>query len=286
MEHQLEHGHVVLHDLDRVTSTQDEAARRLGAGDPAPFAVLAREQTAGRGRLGRRFVTPPGAGVAVTVVLRTGLPLDARTWIPLAAGLAVIDVLAAPPLGLAPVDADGGGDVGLKWPNDIHTVDGRKLGGILVEGRGPDHVLVGIGLNLHGPVRDADGATVPGAAWLLGPGSVTGRDRTGSSAEGVRRTLGADLARAVPRETGALESTGGDARAAHIYQRYTVTCLTLGRTVRVEPLGAARGECAPSALLGTAQAIDDRGRLVLRTPVGTDVPVDVGDVRHGPRDDR
>lgn len=277
---------VVLHDLGVVTSTQDEAARRLAAGEGAPFAVLAREQTAGRGRLGRRFATPAGVGVALTVTLRTTLAMEARTWIPLAAGLAVIDVLAAPPVGIVPAGPDGGGAVGLKWPNDIHTVDGRKLGGILVEVRGLDHVMVGIGLNLTGPVLDVDGAEVPQAAWLYGPGSVTGRSMTGPQAESARRGLAADLARAVKREVGILESAGGDARASGTHQRYAVTCLTLGRAVRVEQLGEPSAQEAHSCLRGTARRIDSSGRLVLRTSAGTDLPVDVGDVRHGPRDDR
>nr|WP_276544919.1 biotin--[acetyl-CoA-carboxylase] ligase [Brachybacterium muris] len=272
--------------MDVVTSTQDEAARRLAAGEAAPFAVLAREQTAGRGRLGRRFASPAGVGVALTVSLRTTLPMEGRTWIPLAAGLAVIDVLAAPPARIVPVGPGGGGAVGLKWPNDIHTVDGRKLGGILVEGRGLDHVMVGIGLNLTGPVRDIDGDEVPQAAWLYGPGSVTGRSMTGPQAESARRGLAADLAWAVQREVGILESAGGDARASGTHQRYTVTCLTLGRAVRVEPLGEPSAQEAHSCLRGTARRIDSSGRLVLRTSAGTDLPVDVGDVRHGPRDDR
>lgn len=291
MEHEhVDHGQdvrrVVLHDLDVVTSTQDEAARRLTAGEAAPFAVLAREQTAGRGRLGRRFASPAGVGVALTVSLRTTLPMEGRTWIPLAAGLAVIDVLAAPPSRIVPVGPGGGGAVGLKWPNDIHTVDGRKLGGILVEGRGLDHVMVGIGLNLTGPVRDIDGDEVPQAAWLYGPGSVTGRSMTGPQAESARRGLAADLARAVQREVGILESAGGDARASGTHQRYAVTCLTLGRAVRVEQLGGPSAQEAHSCLRGTARRIDSSGRLVLRTSAGTDLPVDVGDVRHGPRDDR
>lgn len=286
MGHEQERHAVVLHDLAVVTSTQDEAARRLAAGERDPFAVLAREQTAGRGRLGRRFATPAGAGVALTVVLRTSLPVQARTWIPLAAGLAVIDVLVAPPVGLPPVGAGSGGAAGLKWPNDIHTVDGRKLGGILVEARGAHHVMVGIGVNLTGPVHDVDGAEVPEAAWLYGRGSLTGQDLTAPGTEAVRRGLGADLARAVQREVGILESADGDARASGTHHRYTVTCLTLGRSVRVEPLGEPSSQEAHAALRGTARRIDSTGRLVLRASAGQDIPVDVGDVRHGPREDR
>lgn len=294
-DHELDHDSVrheivdgvVVHSRDVVTSTQDEAGRLWRQGQHTPFAVLAAEQTAGRGRLGRGFVTPPGGGLALTVALRTDLPVGARTWFPLAAGLAVIDSLAGAGLDLTPVrrgPAGTVGHVGLKWPNDIHTVDGRKLGGILVEGRGPDCVLVGIGLNLRGPVRDADGAEVPGAAWLSGPGSVTGREATDLGTEELRRVLTRGLLQGVLRESRLLEAEGGNARATGTLDRYAVTCLTLGRAVDVEPLGVA---CAPgerSRLSGLARSIDDHGRLVLHLADGTDVPVDVGDVRHGPRD--
>lgn len=280
------HGTTV-HCPDVVTSTQDHAADLWRAGEPTPFAVLAREQVAGRGRLGRSFVTPPGGGLAITVAIRTDLPVAARSWFPLAAGLAVIDALCGPSLDLAPARRGPGGtvgEVGLKWPNDIHTSDGRKLGGILVEGHGADGVLVGIGLNLRGPVRDAGGAEVPGAAWLLGPGSLTGRVDTPAAVEQLRRALAGELLAGVLREVRILGSTGGDARESGTLDRYTVTCLTLGRRVQVEPLGATSTPVAPSGASGTAQAIDDRGRLVLRTAEGALVPVDVGDVRHGPRE--
>src|SRR5699024_6242306 len=92
----------MIHRLDAVASTQDEAAahwdgRQGHAAAPveAPYAILAREQTAGRGRLGRRFVSPPGGALALTVAHRSAVPPAARSWFPLAAGLAVIDTLSA-----------------------------------------------------------------------------------------------------------------------------------------------------------------------------------------------
>lgn len=276
----------VIHRLEDVASTQDEAAARwdgaAGSAATAPFAVLAREQTAGRGRLGRRFVSPPGGALALTVAHRSALPPTGRTWFPLAAGLAVIDTLSAvlAPGTSASATSVTAAELGLKWPNDIQTVEGRKLGGILVEGRGPHGVLVGIGLNLLGPIRDVDGESVPGATWLLGPGGILGRDASSpAEVDQLRERIGTHLARAVSRELAALESTGGDAQDAGTHQRYTMTCLTLGSMVRVDRLDPAETGDSGS-VRGTARAIDAHGRLVIDLDEGRGLAVDVGDVRH------
>ncbi|WP_193105263.1 biotin--[acetyl-CoA-carboxylase] ligase [Brachybacterium sp. FME24] len=265
--------------LGTVTSTQDEAAQRLVAGEAVPFALTAREQRAGRGRLGRRFASPDGGNVYLTYVHRTGLDLERRTWFPLAAGLAAVDALSA-------VVGTDGVRLGLKWPNDLHTEDGRKLGGILVEGRGPDAVLIGIGLNVRGPVRDADGTEVPGAAWLLGdrgvrPGVGAPEIDEATRTDSTREQIEQALATALAAELGALESTDGDADTAGIARRYTMTCLTFGQDVRVDPLGAiGAGGAQARPLHGTARRVDVRGRLVVDLEEGDQVAVDVGDVRH------
>ena len=119
--------------LGSVTSTQDEA-RAL----PVGAIVVADEQTAGRGRLDRRWEAPAGSALLATFVVAPH-PLAS-----LAAGVA-----AASACGAA---------VRLKWPNDL-LLDARKLGGILVEG-GPGKQLIGIGINL--------GWAPPGAARLEG----------------------------------------------------------------------------------------------------------------------
>ena len=167
-----------------MTSTQDEATLRLREGQPLPFVLTARRQTSGRGRLGRAFASPAGASLSFTYAHRTGLDPADRGWIPLTAGLATVSTLSQE-LGLR-----AGDQIGLKWPNDLHTHDGRKLGGILVEGRGADVVLVGIGLNLRGPVRQPDGSVVPGAAWLRGEGGLLPeavRRPAGRAAQGTAR---------------------------------------------------------------------------------------------------
>ena len=107
--------------LGSVTSTQD-VAREL----PIGSIVVADHQTAGRGRLDRRWESPPGTALLVSFVL------ERNPLLSLAAGVAAAEAC--------------GPDVRLKWPNDL-LLDGRKLGGILVEAT-PDKALCGVGINL------------------------------------------------------------------------------------------------------------------------------------------
>ena len=118
-----------LHHITRTTSTQYEARRLIeeglaGAGD----AVVADEQSAGRGRFGRVWISPTG-GMYATVIL----PSD--PLISLKAGLALVSVLRR-----------AGVSAGLKWPNDV-LVEDRKIAGVLIETT-DELSLVGIGLNL------------------------------------------------------------------------------------------------------------------------------------------
>ena len=265
-----------LERLGAVSSTQDEAAARLREGLRPPFAVTATRQDSGRGRLGRPFSSPDGASLALSYAHRTSLAPTRRGWFPLAAGLAALTALAR----VVPGGEDGR-SIGLKWPNDLHTTDGRKLGGILVEARGEGDLLLGIGMNLAGPVLTADGAAVPEAAWLRGPDGQRPASGPGDGAP-LREALEEALVAALAEELGALESAGGDGDAAGLRRRYTMTCLTLGRAVRVDPLGGmGRGGDEDPALRGTARDIDGHGRLVLDLAEGGgELAVDVGDVRH------
>ena len=277
--------------FETLTSTQDEAARCLAGGQASPFVVTARRQTAGRGRLGREFASPEGASVSVTYVHRTALSPHQRGWFPLAAGLAAVTAVSEVldwREGAEEAEGAGGAPrpgVGLKWPNDLHTEDGRKLGGILVEGRGADAVLLGIGLNLRGPIRQEDGTPVPGAAWLLGKAGIRSGRWAGEYSQ-LRERLEDALATALAGELAALESTGGDGVSAGTHGRYTMTCLTLGRAVRVDPLGeTGSGGATIPPQRGIARKIDEHGRLVLDLAGGGQFAVDVGDVRHLRPDD-
>src|SRR5215210_7310058 len=126
--------------FDSLPSTNTEAARQAALGAPEGLCVVAREQTAGRGRRARSWVSPKDAGLYVSIVLRPAL--EARRWplITLAAALAVRDAL----LEACELNAD------IKWPNDL-LADGRKLCGILAEtaeGARGHAVVLGVGVNL------------------------------------------------------------------------------------------------------------------------------------------
>jgi BirA family biotin operon repressor/biotin-[acetyl-CoA-carboxylase] ligase len=128
--------------FDQIGSTLD-VAHRVGPDAPSGTLVLADEQTAGRGRHGRRWASAPGAGIWLTLVER---PADARALdvLSLRCGLYAAEAL----------DDLATSRIGVKWPNDLY-VGGRKLAGILIEtrwrGTAPDWVAIGMGLNVSAP---------------------------------------------------------------------------------------------------------------------------------------
>lgn len=119
------------------------------SGKPHGFAVLAENQTAGRGRLGKTWLSPPGKGLYCTILVRPELDMQEYSKITLTAGLAVSLTL----------EEFCRLDVQLKWPNDIY-IAGRKSGGILVETSSLQNssdacfALVGIGLNVNGMINE------------------------------------------------------------------------------------------------------------------------------------
>jgi len=137
-------------------STNDVAARLATGGAAEGTIVVADAQTSGRGRSGRSWFSPPGAGLYVSVVLRPRVDGESRTWPPL--------VTIAAGVGLAEgIRAASALPVELKWPNDVVIADRpaaraserrwRKLAGILAEasatGRDLQHVILGFGINVH-----------------------------------------------------------------------------------------------------------------------------------------
>ncbi|HEX5096640.1 MAG TPA: biotin--[acetyl-CoA-carboxylase] ligase [Acidimicrobiia bacterium] len=123
--------------FDTIDSTNRYLLELAAAGAPDGVVAVADTQTAGRGRLGRTWVAPPGASLLVSVLLRQNVAVTRAHLLTVAAGLAAIDAVRS----LAAIDAQ------LKWPNDV-VVDDRKLAGILAEANG-DAVVLGMGLNVH-----------------------------------------------------------------------------------------------------------------------------------------
>src|SRR5688572_20615977 len=118
--------------VERCTSTNDVLLKQPGA---EPALLAAEEQTAGRGRRGRRWHSAPGAGATFSLGRRIRRPARELPALSLVAGVAAARALRAL-----------GADVQVKWPNDL-VVGGAKLGGILVETRSSGHAVIGIGIN-------------------------------------------------------------------------------------------------------------------------------------------
>jgi BirA family biotin operon repressor/biotin-[acetyl-CoA-carboxylase] ligase len=126
------------HDVrwfDVVDSTNHYLLECAAEGAREGIVAVADEQTAGRGRLGRTWVAPPGSALLVSVLLRPKLPPERLHLLTLATALAVIDALQ-------------GVDARLKWPNDVVVAD-RKLAGILAEADGAGAIVIGMGLNVR-----------------------------------------------------------------------------------------------------------------------------------------
>lgn len=130
--------------LDETDSTNDEAARLLAAGRTAPFAVIARRQTRGRGRFGRVWHSEANGNLYVSIAFRPQVAPAQMSAFTLWMGLNICELLANFTR-LTP---------GLKWPNDI-LFDGRKAGGMLTEARvDADQIrdlVFGLGLNVNSP---------------------------------------------------------------------------------------------------------------------------------------
>ncbi|MFE9889362.1 biotin--[acetyl-CoA-carboxylase] ligase [Streptomyces scopuliridis] len=242
-------------------STNSDLATRARAGaDGTPGAaegtvLIAEEQTAGRGRLDRRWSAPARSGLFFSVLLRPGpgVPVHRYGWLPLLTGVAVAAGLARA----------AGVDTALKWPNDLLvTVDGeeRKAGGILAERAGDDAVVVGVGVNVS---LHAAELPVP-AAGSLALANAVSLDRD---------TLLRGVLRSLEQWYGEWREAGGDPAASRLQEAYAAGCATLGRTVRAVLPGDRE-------LLGEAVAVDGDGRLVVATEDGARHPVGAGDIVH------
>jgi BirA family transcriptional regulator, biotin operon repressor / biotin---[acetyl-CoA-carboxylase] ligase len=191
--------------LGRVGSTQDILRAWAEAGAPEGALVLAEVQERGRGRRGRPWESRPGESLTFSLLLRPALPLSALSLLPLLAGLALFEAV-----GLG----------GLKWPNDLLSEDGRKLGGILLEAKAEGeevaYALLGVGVNV---------AWAPeGAASLQEFGPYSRRE----------------VLLAFLRRLEALLPLLEDPEA--LLARYRQASYTLGRRVRVEtPKGVVEG---------------------------------------------
>lgn len=136
-----------IHYFERLDSTQETAGEFAAGGSPQGTVVIAEQQSAGRGRMGRRWHSPPGVNLYMTIILRPKMPAAEVPRLSLMAGVATAET----------IEAEAPGLVALKWPNDV-WLNGRKVGGIIAEAVADSRqqlscVLLGIGLNVNLPAR-------------------------------------------------------------------------------------------------------------------------------------
>lgn len=238
-----------LQRLGRVTSTNDVLREQARAGAPEWTAVVAEEQTAGRGREGRSWASPPG-NLFLSVLLRPELAPASLGVLPLLVGVAAAEACTSL-----------GAPARLKWPNDV-VVGERKLGGILVEaassGGTVEYVVAGIGINLC-----ANGAVLP---------EELREAATSLEAEGGRRYDAEDAAHVVlGRIRVWYDRLTSDGPAIVLSAWRALAVPWWGRRVEVIS-GGNRVE-------GTAVGIDDGGALLLLDAAGRELRIVAGDAR-------
>jgi BirA family transcriptional regulator, biotin operon repressor / biotin---[acetyl-CoA-carboxylase] ligase len=225
-----------------IGSTSTHVMELARAGAVPGLLVLADEQTAGRGRIGRSWTSLPGRQLEFSLLLKPGFPPH---FLVMASAVAVAEAIQA--VGIP---------AGIKWPNDIE-VNGRKAGGILIETIG-DIAVVGMGLNVSGSL--ADDPLLPSLAITLA--EAAGHPLS-------RELLFVDLLRRFDLRYADL-SANGDAARTTLYATWRERLVTLGRRVSV-----LQGE---STLSGIAEDVDASGALLLCRDDGTRVTVHWGDV--------
>lgn len=289
----------------QVDSTMTVLAELARSGAPGGTVLIAEHQSAGRGRLGRRWEAPPGRALLLSVLFRPAPEiLPPERWGELVLALA---------LGAAEAAEAGlpeGSAVTFKWPNDL-LAGGSKLGGLIAEivrmqrgggtraagpatgaaapapgaadlDAGPDALVVGLGLNVHQSAAELPpGATslalLRGARPRPGPGaspSRTGIEGAGDRGDDGRLTrngLAAALLNAADRQ---LDAILGDGEGQSLVQAWAARLETLGRQVRVSSGGRL--------VEGLAESVAADGALVLRKADGSREIVRAGDVLPGP----
>jgi len=241
--------------FDQVGSTNDIAKRRARQGAPEGLVVVADEQTAGRGRLDRRWIAPAGTSLLCSLLFRPDLPLEQIHRLTMISSLAAADA----------IKNVAGLSAALKWPNDLVVSSSlpeaisewRKLGGILTEteltGDRLAFVVVGIGINVN--VRKQELPAVdPHATSILAETNAV-----------VDRT---DLLLALL--SGVEDRYRSLRQGVSPHKEWSERLATLGRPVTAQT--------PDGTLHGVAEGVDPNGALLLRTDDGSLNRILAGDV--------
>lgn len=218
-------------------STNDRARVLLDEPGGEGRAVVTDEQTAGRGRRGRSWVSPPGRNLTMSVAMRPHLAAADGWQLGMAAALAARAACAAR------------ATLGLKWPNDLVAQDGAKVGGLLLEttvdGERLTSAVIGIGINVNWPRAEMPPEIAGNATSLA--------ELAGAPIDRVE--LLAALLDALDDEVVALEA------GARPLDRYREACVTIGARVGVET--------GDELVEGFAAGIDAHGALIVKTVAGS-----------------
>lgn len=236
--------------MDSVASTQEEAKKLAENGAPEGTAIMAEEQTGGRGRMGRKWHSPRGKGIWMSLVLRPNLPLSLTPQLTLLAGVAVCTAIREVT----------GVPAGIKWPNDL-LAGGRKICGILLESSlregGLHYCIAGIGIAVNLTREDYPAELQEVGTSLLIEGGGIPVDRT-------------RLTEAVLAELEFLYIQYIEQGFRPIRELWESMSVTLGRQVCVNtPQGRTEA---------TAVGLDDNGGLRLRNSAGEITSVLSGEI--------
>jgi BirA family biotin operon repressor/biotin-[acetyl-CoA-carboxylase] ligase len=238
------HRRPQLRKLELLFEVDSTNTRLLAAVPPPPGfadAALSELQHAGRGRRGRNWIAPFGAGIALSMAWTFGEGAGALSALSLGVGVAIARALSRA----------GAAGVALKWPNDIWFKD-RKIGGVLIELRaeagGPAHVVIGVGINV---------VLTAAARREIEAGGVRVASVADACAETPSRNL---VAGAILDELLSMLGRFEQEGFAAFREAWTALDALHGRPARV-----LLGE---SVIFGTARGVDPEGALLLETPDG------------------
>ena len=232
---------LIAHEV--LISTNVEALSLTAQGERGPLWVTASRQTGGRGRRGRTWVSEPG-NLFASLLLTDAAPAEHRPQLAFVAALALHDAVAE----LAPALR---AQVFIKWPNDLLIAE-KKFAGILIEGEGDEHAVIGIGVNC---VSHPAGTDYPVTDLVAAGGAIT--------AEALFKELSAKM-------LGRLAQWNGGEHFSTIRADWLARAWGRGELMRVR-LDNREVE-------GRFETIDDSGRLVLASPEGGRQSIAAGDV--------
>lgn len=236
---------------DTITSTNTVLKERAMAGEPENTVIIARQQTAGRGRLGRKFYSPADTGLYMSLLLRPDMPMEDALFLTTAAAVAVTNA----------IEAVSGKETAIKWVNDIFG-EGKKVCGILTEAAPNlengklEYAILGIGVNLLPPKEGFPKELQQVATSILKQDAVND----------VQSRLAAEILNQL-----ALSFT--HSQQQEILNVYRQKCFLIGKEVQILPhTEAEQGEKA--LVLG----IDDKVGLVVQLQDGTQKTLRTGEV--------